>query len=143
MKSSAPAPFPWRLAVLGGVSLGLYLLGSAWQPPLERTNYPFYLLWFSAVFAVYVLALLDIRPRGRQPGPVDIVVIVGWALIFRVGVLWMTPGFLSKDNWWSRQWQKVSHRPHSSMPWLSNSQPSRDLSIIPQNLQQIHPSTTP
>jgi hypothetical protein len=63
--------------------LGLYLIGSVWQPPLERTNHPFYLLWFSAVFAVYVMGLLDIQPRARQPGPVDIVVIVGWALIFR------------------------------------------------------------
>src|SRR5262245_39830962 len=69
MKPLAPAPFPGRLAVLGAVLFFLYLRGSAWQPPLDRANHPFYLLWFSGVFFVYVMALLNIRRHALQPHP--------------------------------------------------------------------------
>jgi hypothetical protein len=134
MKSATPVPFPWRLAALGGVSLCLYLLGSAWQPPLERTNYPLYLLWFSAVFAVYVMALLDIRPHARQPGAVDIAVIVGWALIFRASVLWVTPGFLSDDIYryvWDGLVQQAGINPYDYPPEAPELGFLRDDTIFP------------
>jgi alpha-1,6-mannosyltransferase len=97
MKSSPGAAFPWRLAVLGGVSFVLYLLGSAWKPPLERTYQPCYFLWFSALFFVYVLALLSIRRLEQPSHPSVMALIVGWALLFRLSVIWVTPGFLSDD----------------------------------------------
>jgi hypothetical protein len=134
MKSSAPRSFPWRLAVLGGVSLGLYLLGGAWQPPLERTDYPWYLLWFSAVFAVYAMALLDIRPRAPQPGAVDIVAIVVWALIFRVSVLWVTPGFLSDDIYryvWDGLVQQAGINPYDYPPEAPEVGFLRDDTVFP------------
>ena len=55
MNSTAFARVPWRLAILGGISCLLYVLGSVWQPPLERANHPWYFLWFSGVFAAYLL----------------------------------------------------------------------------------------
>jgi len=97
MKPLAQAPFPWRLAVLGAVSFFLYLIGNAWQPPLERTNHPFYLLWFSGAFLVYVTALLEVRRHTVKPHPFVMPLILGWAVIFRLSVLWVTPGFLSDD----------------------------------------------
>jgi Glycosyltransferase family 87 len=134
MNSSASACSPWRLAVLGGASWCLYLLGSAWQPPLERTNYPLYLLWFSAAFAVYVKALLDTRPHARQSGTADIVVIVGWALIFRVSVLWVTPGFLSDDIYryvWDGLVQQAGINPYDYPPEAPELGFLRDETIFP------------
>jgi len=82
---------------LGAVSFFLYLIGNAWQPPLERTNHPFYLLWFSGAFLVYVTALLEVRRHTVKPHPFVMPLILGWAVIFRLSVLWVTPGFLSDD----------------------------------------------
>jgi alpha-1,6-mannosyltransferase len=134
MNPSASASLPWRLAILGGASWCLYLLGSAWLPPLERTNYPFYLLWFSAVFAMYVKALFDIRPHARQPGAADIVVIVGWALVFRVSVLWVTPGFLSDDLYryvWDGLVQQAGINPYDYPPEAPELEFLRDDTIFP------------
>ena len=134
MKPSTPVPFPWRLTALGGVSLCLYLLGGVWQPPLERTNHPFYLLWFSAVFAVYVIALLDIRRHDLQPRPIVIGLIVGWALIFRVSVLWVTPGFLSDDIYryiWDGLVQRAGINPYHFPPEAPELAFLRDDTIFP------------
>jgi alpha-1,6-mannosyltransferase len=134
MSSCAPAPFPWRLAVLGGVSCIFYLLGSAWQPPLERTNHPWYFLWFSGVFVVYLLALLEILRYGRQPHRVAMLLIVGWALIFRVSVLWVTPGFLSDDFYryiWDGLVQQAGINPYAYPPEASELGFLRDDTIFP------------
>jgi alpha-1,6-mannosyltransferase len=134
MKSPAGAPFPWRLAVLGGVSFLLYLLGSVWQPPLERTNHPFYLVWFSAVFSVYVLALLSIRRQEPHARPIVIALIVGWALIFRVNVLWVTPGFLSDDIYryvWDGVVQQAGINPYDYPPEAPELAYLRDETIFP------------
>jgi alpha-1,6-mannosyltransferase len=133
-KSSALAPFPWRLTVFGGVSVCLYLLGSVWQPPLARTNYPLYLLWFSAVFGVYGLALLDLRRHALPPRPVVIALIVGWALIFRIIVLWVTPGFLSDDIYryvWDGLVQQAGINPYYYPPEASELGFLHDDTIFP------------
>jgi alpha-1,6-mannosyltransferase len=134
MNSPASAPLPWRLALLGGVSCLLYLLGSIWQPPLERTNYLWYFLWFSGVFVVYVLALLDTRRYGRPPHPVVIPLIVGWALIFRISVLWVTPGFLSDDIYryvWDGLVQQAGINPYDYPPEAPELGFLRDDTIFP------------
>ena len=134
MKSPVPAPFPWRLAVLGAVSCVLYLLGCIWQPPLERTYHPLYLLWFSGAFLVYLIAYLDIRRYALQPHTVVIPLIVGWALIFRLSVLWVTPGFLSDDIYryaWDGLVQQAGINPYHYPPEAPELGFLRDDTIYP------------
>jgi alpha-1,6-mannosyltransferase len=134
MSSPAPARFPWRLAVVGGVSCILYLLGSAWQPPLERTNHHWYFLWFSGVFVVYLLALYDAQHQDRQSHPGALALIVGWALIFRISVLWVTPGFLSDDFYryiWDGRVQQAGINPYDYPPEASELGFLRDDTIFP------------
>jgi alpha-1,6-mannosyltransferase len=134
MSSPTSAPFPWRLAVLGGVLWLLYLLGSAWQPPLERTNHPWYFLWFSGAFVVYLLALLDIQRRTQQPHLPVLALIVGWALIFRISVLWVTPGFLSDDIYryvWDGLVQQAGINPYDYPPEAPELGFLRDDTIFP------------
>jgi alpha-1,6-mannosyltransferase len=134
MKFPAGAVIPWRLAVLGGVSFLLYLLGSAWQPPLERTNHPVYFLWFSAVFSIYVLALLSIRRHEQSSHPSVIAVIVVWAAIFRISVLWVTPGFLSDDIYryvWDGLVQRAGINPYLYPPEAAELAFLRDDTIFP------------
>jgi alpha-1,6-mannosyltransferase len=134
MNSPASAPFPWRLAALGGVLWLLYLLGSVWQPPLERTNHPWYFLWFSGVFIVYGLALLDIQRRTRQPHLPVLALIVGWALLFRISVLWVTPGFLSDDIYryaWDGLVQQAGINPYDYPPEAPELGFLRDDTIYP------------
>jgi alpha-1,6-mannosyltransferase len=134
MKPLAPAPFPWRLAVLGAVSFFLYLIGSAWQPPLDRTNHPFYLLWLSGAFLVYVMALLNSRRHALQPHPFVMPVILGWAVIFRLSVLWVTPGFLSDDIYryaWDGLVQQAGINPYHYPPEAPELEFLRDDTIFP------------
>jgi hypothetical protein len=134
MKSLAPAPFPWRLAVLGVVSFLLYLLGSTWQPPLKWSSHPFYLLWFSGVFTVYLLALLGARRDVQPPHPIAIPLIVGWALIFRLSVVWVTPGFLSDDLYryvWDGLVQQAGINPYHYPPNAPELGFLRDETIFP------------
>jgi hypothetical protein len=134
MTPLAPASFPWRLAVLGVVSSLLYLLGSIWQPPLERSNHPFYLLWFSGVFIVYLLALLDVRRYVQQPHPLVTPLILGWALIFRLSVVWVTPGFLSDDIYryvWDGWVQQAGFNPYDYPPEAPELGFLRDETIFP------------
>jgi alpha-1,6-mannosyltransferase len=134
MKSPAGAAFPWRLAVLGGVSFLLYLLGSAWQTPLERTYHPWYLLWFSAVFCIYILALLNIRRQEQPSHPSVVALIVGWAMIFRLSVLWVTPGFLSDDIYrygWDGLVQQAGLNPYLYPPDAPELAFLRDDTIFP------------
>jgi hypothetical protein len=134
MNSPASAPIPWRLAVLGGVSCLLYLGGNLWQPPLERTNQPVYLLWFSGVFVVYVLALIDTRRQPWPPHPAVLPLIIGWALIFRVSLLWVTPGFLSDDIYryiWDGLVQRAGINPYYYPPRAPELTFLRDDMIFP------------
>jgi alpha-1,6-mannosyltransferase len=134
MKSSPAAAFPWRLAVLGAVSCGLYLLGSIWQPPLARTNQPLYLLWFSGVFVVYVMALLDLRRHVQRAHRLVMPLIIGWALIFRLSVLWVTPGFLSDDIYryiWDGLVQQAGINPYEYPPDAPELAFLRDDTIYP------------
>jgi alpha-1,6-mannosyltransferase len=134
MKPLAPAPFPWRLAVLGAVSFFLYLSGSAWQPPLNRTNHPFYLLWLSGAFLIYVMALLNIRRHALQPHPFVMPFILGWAVIFRLSVLWVTPGFLSDDIYryaWDGLVQQAGINPYHYPPEAPELRFLRDDTIFP------------
>jgi alpha-1,6-mannosyltransferase len=134
MKPLAPTPFPWRLAVLGAILFFLYLIGSAWQPPLDRINHPFYLLWFSGAFLVYVMALLDVRRRALKPHPFVMSLILGWALIFRLSMLWVTPGFLSDDIYryaWDGRVQQAGINPYHYPPEAPELRFLRDDTIFP------------
>jgi hypothetical protein len=134
MSSTASARVPWQLTVLGGVSCVLYLLASAWQPPLERANHPWYVLWFSGVFVVYLLALYAIQRQDRQSHPATLALIVGWALIFRISVLWVTPGFLSDDFYryiWDGLVQQAGINPYAYPPDASELGFLRDETIFP------------
>lgn len=134
MNSTAFARVPWRLAILGGISCLLYVLGSVWQPPLERANHPWYFLWFSGVFAAYLLALLAVHRQNWQVQPGAVALIVGWALIFRVSVLWVTPGFLSDDIYrysWDGLVQQAGINPYNYPPDASELGMLRDDTIFP------------
>jgi alpha-1,6-mannosyltransferase len=119
---------------LGAVSCVLYLLGSVWQPPLERTHHPVYFLWFSGAFLVYVIAFFDIRRHALQPNPVVIPLLVGWALIFRLSVLWVIPGFLSDDIYryvWDGLVQQAGMNPYHYPPAAPELGFLRDETIFP------------
>ena len=134
MSSTASARWPWRLAVLGGVSCLLYLLGSVWQPPLERMHHPWYFLWFSGVFVVYLLAFCDVQRQDGQSYPGALALIVGWALIFRISVLWVTPGFLSDDFYryiWDGLVQQAGINPYNYPPDAPELGFLRDGTIFP------------
>jgi alpha-1,6-mannosyltransferase len=134
MSAAHPAAFPWRLAVLGSVSCLLYLLGSAWQPPLERANYPSYVLWFSGVFVVYVMALVDTWRQPRLPHRLVMPLILGWALSFRASLVWVTPGFLSDDIYryvWDGLVQQAGINPYYYAPEAPELVFLRDDTIFP------------
>jgi hypothetical protein len=115
------------------VSLILYAVGTVWQPPLERANQPLYVLWFSGVFLVYVAALLDARRQARQPHPAVLPLIVGWAVVFRFSLLWVTPG-LSDDIYryvWDGLVQQASINPYKYAPEAPELAFLRDGTIFP------------
>jgi hypothetical protein len=119
---------------LGAVLFFLYLIGSAWQPPLDRTNHPFYLLWFSGAFLVYVIALFEVRRHALQPHPFVMPLILGWAVIFRLSVLWVTPGFLSDDIYryaWDGLVQQAGINPYHYPPEAPELRFLRDDTIFP------------
>jgi alpha-1,6-mannosyltransferase len=128
------ARFPWRITALGAVSCLLYLGGSGWQPPLERTNQPLFLIWFSAVFLVYAAAVLQIRVQARQSHPRLLPLIIGWAVIFRLLLLWITPGFLSDDIYryvWDGLVQRAGINPYLYPPEAPELAFLRDDTIFP------------
>ena len=146
MTPLAPVPFPRRLAVLGIISFFLYLLGSIWQPPLQRTNHPFYLLWFSGVFLVYVIALLEVRRHALQPHPFLMPIILGWAVMFRLSVLWVTPGFLSDDIYryaWDGLVQQAGINPYHYPPEAPELGFLRDDTIFPMINRKWAPTIYP
>ena len=55
--AQAMARFPWRVLILGLLSAVLYALGNHWQPALKGSSHLLYVLWFSCLFALYVVAL--------------------------------------------------------------------------------------
>ena len=134
MKIAGLALLPWRIALLGVVSSLLYVVGSVWQPPLERTCAPFYLLWVSAVFLVYVAAIWQIRLQAHLPQPRLLPLIIGWAVIFRLVLLWVTPGFLSDDIYryvWDGLVQRADINPYLSPPEAPELAFLRDDTIFP------------
>jgi alpha-1,6-mannosyltransferase len=146
MTPLAPVPFPRRMVVLGIMSFSLYLLGSIWQPPLQRTNHPFYLLWFSGVFLVYVIALLEVRRHALQPHPSLVPIILGWAVIFRLSVLWVTPGFLSDDIYryvWDGLVQQAGINPYLYPPEAPELGFLRDDTIFPMINRKGAPTIYP
>jgi alpha-1,6-mannosyltransferase len=130
----APAAFPWRLAALGLLSGILYLVGYFWQGYLDRAKHPVYFLWFSGVFLVYLAALIDAQRYARQPHPGMIPLIVGWALIFRLSLVWVTPGFLSDDLYryvWDGLVQRAGINPYFYPPEATELAFLRDDTIFP------------
>lgn len=132
--ASPRMPFPWRLAALGLASFMLYLVGTVWQPPLARANQPLYFLWFSGIFLVYVAALLDSWRHAQQPHPAVLPLIVGWAVVFRLALLWVTPGFLSDDIYryvWDGLVQQAGINPYLYPPEAPELAFLRDDAIFP------------
>jgi alpha-1,6-mannosyltransferase len=132
--ASPRVPFPWRMAALGSVSCTLYLVGTVWQPPLALAERPLYLFWFSGVFLVYVAALLDTRRHARQPHPALLPLIAGWAVVFRLTLLWVTPGFLSDDIYryiWDGLVQQTGINPYLYPPEAPELAFLRDDTVFP------------
>jgi hypothetical protein len=112
----------------------LYLVACLWQPPIDRGNHPFYFVWFSAVFVVYVVALIDARHHAGQPHSAMVPLIVGWALIFRLSLVWVTPGFLSDDIYryiWDGLVQQAGINPYVYPPEATELAFLRDDTIFP------------
>jgi alpha-1,6-mannosyltransferase len=124
----------WRLALLGFASLLLYGLGNVWQPALERSYHPVYFLWFSLLFLIYVGALIESRRLPAAERCRVIALIVGGALIFRLSLLWVTPGFLSDDIYryvWDGLVQQSGINPYRYPPHASELAFLRDETIFP------------
>jgi hypothetical protein len=122
------------VGLLGAVACFFYLSGNLWQPPLQRTNHPAYFLWFTGVFLVYIIALLQVWRRPAQPQPYLMPLILGWAVMFRLSVLWVTPGFLSDDIYrylWDGLVQQAGINPYSYPPDAPELGFLRDDTIFP------------
>ena len=123
-----------RLALLGFLSLLLYLVGRVWQPPLEWSYQPLYFLWFSALSCIYTVALVEVRRRPSASSPLLLPLILGFALIFRLSLLWVTPGFLSDDFYryvWDGLVQHAGINPYYYPPEASELAFLRDDTIFP------------
>lgn len=128
------APFPWRVFLLGFLSVVLYGVGNYWQPALRGSNHLLYFLWFSLLFALYLAALKGLPSGPEAPHPWLIPMIVGWALLFRVSLLWVTPGFLSDDMYrylWDGLVQRSGINPYQHPPEATELAFLRDESIFP------------
>jgi alpha-1,6-mannosyltransferase len=135
-----------RLALLGFISLLLYMLGHIWQPPLDRSYYPVYCLWFSLLFVIYVAALIESRRLSAAALPAVVPLIVGWALVFRLSLLWVTPGFLSDDIYryvWDGLVQRAGINPYCYPPEAAELAFLRDTTIFPMINRQWAPTIYP
>ncbi|MGH7754009.1 MAG: hypothetical protein ACREN5_14475, partial [Gemmatimonadales bacterium] len=120
------------LAGLGALSAGVYASAmplSAWigVEPL-RLHLPV----FGAAFALYLLAL-GLVARGGTTGPAALGLVLGFALVFRLLLVW-TPVYLSSDAyrylWDGRvQWAGVS--PYRYPPAAPELGMLRDLEVYP------------
>jgi alpha-1,6-mannosyltransferase len=123
-----------RLALLGLLSLLLYLVGRVWQPPLEWSYQPLYFLWFSALSCTYTVALVEVRRRSSASSSLLLPLILGFALMFRLSLLWVTPGFLSDDFYryvWDGLVQQAGINPYYYPPEASQLAFLRDDTIFP------------
>ncbi|MBI3327291.1 MAG: DUF2029 domain-containing protein [Nitrospinae bacterium] len=130
----AGPPFPWRLSLLGFLSVGLYVLGNHWQPALRGSNHVSYVLWFSLLFVLYVAAMTWVLGGPEESHPLLIPMIVGWAVMFRVSLLWVTPGFLSDDMYrylWDGLVQRAGINPYQYPPEAPELAFLRDEAIFP------------
>lgn len=131
---STAAPFPWRFFLLGLLSGGLYALGSTWQPPLQTQALPLYFLWYSLLCGLYGAALRWVFSRNEPGHPWLIPVIIGWALVFRLSLLWVAPGFLSTDLYrylWDGLVQQAGINPYRYPPEALELADLRDEAIFP------------
>ena len=136
----------WRLALLGFASLLLYMLGYIWQPPLDRSYYPMYFLWFSLLFLIYVGAFIELRRLAAVERYRVLPLIVGWALVFRLSLLWVTPGFLSDDIYryvWDGLVQQAGINPYRYPPEAPELAFLRDDTIFPMINRRWAPTIYP
>ncbi len=128
------APFPWQVFLLGLLSGALYALGSTWQPPLQAQAFPLYFLWFSLLFGLYIAALRWVLRRDNSGHPLLLPVIIGWALVFRLSLLWVAPGFLSTDLYrylWDGLVQQAGINPYHYPPEAPELAGLQDDAIFP------------
>jgi alpha-1,6-mannosyltransferase len=128
------APFPWRLFLLGLLSAVLYGMGNYWQPALTGSIYLLYVLWISFLFALYFVAITQVL-RGQEVfHPWSIYIIVGGALLFRLSLVWVPPGFLSDDLYrylWDGLVQRAGINPYQYPPAATELAFLRDDIIFP------------
>src|SRR5262245_66579930 len=125
-----------RLALLGLLSLLLYLVGRLWHPPLQWSYQPLYFLWFSALSCIYTVALVEVRRRPSASSPLRLPLILGFALMFRLSLLWVTPGFLSDDFYryvWDGRVQHAGINPYYYPPEAHELASLRDDTIFPMS----------
>jgi alpha-1,6-mannosyltransferase len=123
-----------RLGGLGLLSLLLYGAGNVWQPPLPRSYQALYFLWFSALFVVYLAALLESRRAATADHPRVLILIVGGGLIFRASLLGVVPGFLSDDLYryvWDGLVQQAGINPYRYPPEAAEMAFLRDDTVFP------------
>ncbi len=109
----------WRVFYLGLLSVALYVWGNHWQPALRGSNHLLYFLWISLLFALYVAAIAQVLTGQGTSHPWLIPLIVGWALLFRLSLLWVSPGFLSDDLYrylWDGLVQRSGINPYQYPP---------------------------
>ena len=108
--------------------------GTSGNPRCNGPTIPVYFLWFTGVFLVYVIALLEVWRRPPQPHPYLMPLILGWAVMFRLSVLWVTPGFLSDDIYryvWDGLVQHAGINPYHYPPEAPELGFLRDDTIFP------------
>lgn len=124
----------WPLFLLGHLSTALYLFGNHWQPALRGSHHLRYFLWISLLFALYMGTVWWVRRRREEPHPLLVPLIVGWAIIFRISLLWVLPGFLSDDLYrylWDGLVQRSGINPYQYPPQADELAFLRDVSIFP------------
>ena len=86
------------------------------------------------MFLVYVIALLEVRSYAQKPHHYLLPLILGWAVMFRLSVLWVTPGFLSDDIYryvWDGLVQQAGINPYHYPPEAPELGFLRDETIFP------------
>lgn len=121
-----------KLAGLGAFSVAVYALAMPLSARLGLEPLRLHLPVFGAAFALYLLALALVV-RGGAAGRGALAIILGFALLFRILLLW-TPVYLSSDPyrylWDGRvQWAGVS--PYRYAPAAPELAMLRDLEVYP------------
>ena len=121
-----------KLAVIGVGSAAVYGSAVPLSAPLGVEPLLLHLFVFGGAVALYLLALWAVM-RGWEAGPGALGIILGFALVFRLLLLW-TPVYLSSDPYrylWDGRVQLAGVNPYRYPPAAPELSALRDLDVHP------------